>query len=134
MYMRKTAEKTKKGARFEALASPRGVKASIAVRLKIDNTVINNWRYRGVPAEYAYIVAEILKCQPEEISDVLPADTKISRARELLPTIDDALQVLYSERDNLSASDLASLKMILDFIERTARARLDSADNTVSKL
>jgi hypothetical protein len=127
--MKKKPNQTEKGLRFEALAKPRGVKAGIAARLKIDNAVVNNWRIRGVPAEYAYVVAEIVKCKPDEISEVVVANTRLSQAKALLPTIDDAIQLIYAERGNLRANDLAALKVILEDIEREARATLNAVND-----
>lgn len=60
-----------KGEFFAKLASPRGLKAQIARALGVDLPVVNNWRFRGVPPTYAYAVANLLKCDPSEISEVI---------------------------------------------------------------
>lgn len=68
LYMKKA---NPKGARFDELTSARGAKSAIAKALSLDRPVINNWRMRGVPSAYANAVAELLRCSPDEISDVV---------------------------------------------------------------
>lgn len=67
-------KQNEKGINFSRLTSQRGVSARIAKTLEITPVRVNNWKTRGVPPGYAYRVAEILGCEPWEISDILPPE------------------------------------------------------------
>jgi hypothetical protein len=66
MHMKETVPKH--AARFVQLTSERGKKAALAKHLGIENlSILNNWKFRGVPAEYAQAAAAFLGCAPEDI-------------------------------------------------------------------
>ena len=45
--------------------------ASLARAIGSSPQTVNHWRTRGVPANKAYVVAPLIGCQPEQISDIV---------------------------------------------------------------
>lgn len=74
IYFLDMNETNEKAEAFHRLTEARGVKTALAKRLGVTTTTINHWKDRGVPRALAVRVAEILKCQPWDISDIAPPE------------------------------------------------------------
>jgi hypothetical protein len=103
----------KKGAKFARLTAGRGVKARIAAELGVNLPVVNNWKARGVPKEYAHAVAIYLGCKPHEISDVYPVEQPVKSGD------------VQARVDRLSPERQKELNSFLDFLLEKQRAQGD---------
>lgn len=107
--MSEKTERSLKGVRFEQLCELRGVSNSdIVKRLKKPTKqTVTNWRLRGVSSTYAIPVADMLRCEPEEISNITlqaakqPDDAEARRRKtrlELLQELEDRTATMDQER------------------------------------
>ena len=71
MCMKKKEEPKEIGKAFSAYLDMSDVTpAALARATDSSPQSVNHWRIRGVPAKKAYIVAPLIGCQPEQISDI----------------------------------------------------------------
>lgn len=110
-----------RGARFRALlkASPYQANEFAGLLGFANSQNITHWYSRGVPASHATLAAEILKCEPAEISNVAthpikdPKDAEIKRLKlEIKSKIDQILD---------GTDQLNTLKMIESQIDAYKR-------------
>lgn len=76
--------------------------AELARRLKVSPQDIANWKLRGVPSERSNEVAEMLGCEPHEIS-------RVDRARLDTKGLTPLQRVLVSSTEGLNADAMAIL-------------------------
>lgn len=114
-----------KGVRFAALLRASPYKSNeFAALLGYSNPQnMTNWKVRGVPPSHALVAAEILGCQPHEISEIAetakadPAAEEISKLKtEIKNSIDQVLN---------QTNQLSKLKMIAEQVGAYTRLKED---------
>lgn len=109
---------TSEGKRFAALLKKRDMGSSEFARKVGFGTLaqnVNNWMRRGVPATHANLVAHMLGCRPEEISQVIPApDVQVDR--EPMPALSDGQRMVLTLCEGFGPKQFAALAQAATWI------------------
>lgn len=114
-----------KGARFAALLHASPYKSNeFAALLGYSNPQnMTNWKVRGVPPSHAIVAAEILGCQPSEISDIAEtskADPASAEINKLKSEIKNSMDQVLNQTNQLS-----KLRMIAEQVGAYTRLKED---------
>lgn len=112
-----------KGARFAALLRASPYKSNeFAALLGYSNPQnMTNWKVRGVPPSHAIVAAEILGCEPHEISE-------IAEGAKANPALEEIKQLKYQIKSSMDrvlteTNELSKLKMIAEQIGAYTRLK-----------